>query len=161
MSRKGKEEMETEKSKLNRVMSAFFVLVIFILTPMGIAAERKAPPKAEIGTPKAGQLLEGTVDVHLKLPEGMSGPVYAGLGGPPWEKLEQVGETNSWRGKINSRMVPNGEQKLIVKTMNKRADIAINVKVENPLTNGQKLHHGITRARGGHEHGHQFVHFDS
>lgn len=92
-----------------------------------------AAPKAEILQPKAGQTLSGKVDVQLKLPAKLSGPVYAGVGGPPWVKLEQVADTNEWRGRLNSRMVPNGNHNLIVKTTNKRADTAISVKVKNPL----------------------------
>ncbi len=30
-------------------------------------------------------------------------------------------------------MVPNGNQKVIVKTVNKRSDVALNVKINNPL----------------------------
>ncbi|MHC4323456.1 MAG: CehA/McbA family metallohydrolase [Planctomycetota bacterium] len=96
-------------------------------------AERKPQPKAEIMQPKAEQVLSGRINVRLKLPANLSGPVYTGLGGPPWIKLEQVEDSNEWRGQLNSRMVPNGAQKLIVKTTNKRADVAVNLKVENPL----------------------------
>ncbi len=92
-----------------------------------------AAPKAEIIRPKAGQALSGRVDVRLKLPAKLTGPVYAGLGGPPWVKLEQVADTNEWRGRLNSRMVPNGNHNLIVKTPSKRADTAVGVKVKNPL----------------------------
>lgn len=92
-----------------------------------------AASKAEVLQPKAGQALSGKVDVQLKLPAKLSGPVYAGLGGPPWVKLEQVADTNEWRGRLNSRMVPNGNHNLIVKTTNKRADTAVSVKVKNPL----------------------------
>ncbi len=92
-----------------------------------------AAPKAEVLQPKAGQALSGKVDVQLKLPAKLSGPVYAGLGGPPWVKLEQVADTNEWRGRLNSRMVPNGNHNLIVKTRSKRADTAVSVKVKNPL----------------------------
>ncbi|MBL7188043.1 MAG: CehA/McbA family metallohydrolase [Phycisphaerae bacterium] len=96
-------------------------------------AQRKPAPKAEVVKPKADQSLRGIVDVRLKLPAGLSGPAYAGLGGPPWVELEQVDDSNEWAGQINSRMVPNGGQKLIVKTTNKRSDVAVGVTVENPL----------------------------
>jgi len=92
-----------------------------------------AAPKAKVVQPKAGHVLAGKVDVRLKLPAPLSGPVYAGVGGPPWVKLEQVPDTNEWKGLFNSRMVPNGSHNLIVKTTNKRADTAISVKVKNPL----------------------------
>jgi len=92
-----------------------------------------AAQKAEIIQPKAGQSLSGRVDVQLKLPAKLTGPVYAGLGGPPWVKFEQVADTNQWQGRLNSRMVPNGSHNLIVKTTSKRADTAVGVTVKNPL----------------------------
>jgi hypothetical protein len=92
-----------------------------------------AAPKAEVLQPKAGQELACCVKVKLKLPDKLSGPVYAGLGGPPWVKLEQIKDTNEWQGRLDSKMVPNGSHNLIVKTISKRADTAISVKVKNPL----------------------------
>ncbi len=122
-----------------RKIEHFFQLVITIIAltlvvPLEtILAERKPEPKAEIVQPKAGQVLSGRVNVQLKLPAERTGPVYAGLGGPPWIKLEQVDDSNEWNGQLNSRMVPNGDQKVIIKTINKRSDVTLNVKVENPL----------------------------
>ena len=110
------------------------LIVLTLVVPIETTlAERKPEPKAEILKPQAGRVLTGRINVQLKLPAKLSGPVYAGLGGPPWIKLEQVEDSNQWQGQLNSRMVPNGNQKLIVKTTNKRADVTRNVKVENPL----------------------------
>ena len=109
-------------------------VVLMLLVPFRIAqAERKPEPKVQILQPKANQVLTGRMDVRLKLPAKLSGPVYAGLGGAPWAKLEQVGDSNEWRGQLNSRMVPNGPQRLIVETTNKRADTVQRVTVENSL----------------------------
>jgi hypothetical protein len=123
------EGMGTMKIKhgLGRIVLLFTLMLIVALETTWAAS------KAEVVQPKAGQVLAGKVDVKLKLPAQLSGPVYAGLGGPPWVNLEQVADTNEWRGRLNSRMVPNGNHNLIVKTTNKRADTAISVKVENPL----------------------------
>jgi hypothetical protein len=109
------------------------IFPIIALVLMMILETTWAASKAEIVQPKAGQTLAGKVDVQLKLPGKLSGPVYAGVGGPPWVKLEQVADTNEWHGLLNSRMVPNGSHNLIVKTTSKRADTAIGVKVKNPL----------------------------
>ncbi len=110
------------------------LVALALLLPVGAArAEQKPAPKAEILEPGAGRTLSGEVDVRLKLPAGLSGPVYAGLGGPPWAELEQVEDSNEWQGQLNSRMAPNGSQKLIVKTTSKRADSAVDVKVDNQL----------------------------
>ncbi|UCE46468.1 MAG: CehA/McbA family metallohydrolase [Phycisphaerales bacterium] len=108
-------------------------LIALVMPLEATGAQRKAPPKAEVVRPKAGQVLRGIVDVQVKLPAGLSPPTYAGLGGPPWVKLEQVDDSNEWTGRINSRMVPNGGQKLTVKTTNKRSDVAVGAMVENPL----------------------------
>lgn len=119
--------MMKSKHGLGRIV----LLIVLVLT---MALETTwAAPKADILQPKAGQALSGKVDIQLKLPAKLSGPVYAGLGGPPWVKLEQVADTNEWRGRLNSRMVPNGNHNLIVKTTNKRADTAVSIKVKNPL----------------------------
>jgi len=114
-----------------------WVITLFALTLVGpfvtAWAEQKPEPKAEIVRPKADQELTGRINVQVKLPDKLTGPVYAGLGGPPWIKLEQIQDSNEWKGQLNSRMVPNGNQKVIVKTINKRSDVALDVKVGNPL----------------------------
>jgi hypothetical protein len=119
--------MMKSKHRLGRIVP--LIVLMFM-----VAIETTwAAPKAEIVQPKAGQTLSGKVDVQLKLPPKLSDPVYAGLGGPPWVKLEQVADTNQWRGRLNSKLVPNGNHNLIVKTRSKRADTAAGVKVKNPL----------------------------
>lgn len=109
------------------------IAITLVLQLVTNGAERKPEPKAEILQPKSEQVLSGDVNIQLKLPAGLTGPVYAGLGGPPWVKLEQVQDSNEWKGRLNSRMVPNGNEKLIVKTANKRSDVTLDAKVENPL----------------------------
>ena len=121
--------MGTMKKKHGLVR--IFPIIALVLTV--ILETTWAASKAEIDQPKAGETLAGKVDVRLKLPGKLSGPVYAGLGGPPWVKLEQVADTNEWQGRLNSMMVPNGSHNLIIKTTSKRADTAIGVKVKNPL----------------------------
>lgn len=110
-----------------------FGIVIILALLATVRAEKKPEPKVEIVQPKANEVLTGEINVKLKLPPKLSGPVYVGLGGAPWAELEQVGESNEWRGQLNSRMVPNGAQKLIVETTKRRADSTINVTVKNPL----------------------------
>ena len=112
----------------------FTLIALTLVVPLQTTwAERKPEPKAEILQPKEGQTLSGKINIQVKLPARLTGPVYTGLGGPPWIKLEQIEDSNEWKGQLNSRMVPNGGQKLIVKTINKRSDVALSVKVENPL----------------------------
>ena len=111
---------------------------LFIVLSMAVVAslsygQAEAPKKAQIVLPKSGATLTGRVDVEVKLPENMDGPVYAGIGGPPWVQLECLDDDGVYEGVINSKMVPNGGHNLIVKTTNKRADTASSVKVSNPL----------------------------
>jgi len=50
------------------------IIVLTIVLQFGTAlAERKPEPKAEILQPKAGQVLEGRINVQLKLPIKLSG----------------------------------------------------------------------------------------
>ncbi len=117
-------------------MSRLGCTVVFALVLMPVSlsrGERRPAPKIEVMQPKAGQALGGMVDVRLKLPAELAGPLYAGLGGPPWASFQRVGDANEWRALLDSKMVPNGPQKLILKTSNKRSDVAIDVTVENPL----------------------------
>jgi len=106
---------------------------------MAAAAWAQRPPasKVEILTPSAGQELNGTVDVRIKItpPEGGQMPTLArvGLGGPPWAPIERVEGSNEWTGRIDTTMAPNGLEKLTVVTSEKRARAAIEVKLESPL----------------------------
>jgi len=109
------------------------LLVGVVLAVISSPVQGKSSNKAEILRPKAGQSLSGKVAVAVKLPAGLSGPVYAGLGGPPWVKLERAEDGNIWEGRLNSRMVPNGGHNLMVETTNKRCDTAVSVKVKNSL----------------------------
>jgi len=129
----GKVDMDMRRINctLKRIIPFIAFVLLVLLSAAG--AERKPEPKVEILQPKANQVLSGRIDVQLRLPTKLSGPVYAGFGGPPWAELEQVGDSNEWHGQLNSRMVPNGAQKLIVETTNRKADNTINVTVKNPL----------------------------
>ena len=117
---------------MNRMYRNFFVITV-ICAMTALSAAQDAPSKAQVTQPAVGQVLSGTVDIKLNLPANFSGPVYAGLGGAPWVKLEQVEKTAQWQGSLDSKLVPNGDWKLIVKTSNKRADTTVWVKTKNPL----------------------------
>jgi hypothetical protein len=125
--------MSTRKVEHNIEKIVTIIVLTFVLMFETAFAQQKTIPKAEILQPQAGRVVAGRINIRLKLPSQLSGPVYTGLGGPPWVKLERVGNSSQWQGILNSKMVPNGNQKVIVKTTNKRADTAIDVKVKNPL----------------------------
>jgi hypothetical protein len=86
----GKEDMDTIRIKHSFQWVLPLIALALTVTFETTWAERKPEPKAEILKPKAGQELTGRINVQLKLPAKLSGPVYTGLGGPPWIKLEQV-----------------------------------------------------------------------
>jgi hypothetical protein len=117
----------------------FAILVLFAAqhaTAAQTTAKKPAPvAKILILQPRTEQQLTGTTDVRIKfeVPKGATTPtiVYAGLGGAPWTQLKRGGE--EWTAQIDTALVPNGPQKLITLTDNKRANLSINVRVENPL----------------------------
>ena len=115
---------------MNRLISIAAIAIFFATSSLVHAQQAK--PRTKVLQPEAGQTLTGKVDVRVKLPSAQP-LVYVGLGGPPWVKLEQVGDTNEWVGQLDSTMVPNGRQRLIVKTTNKRAGATLAVTVKNPL----------------------------
>lgn len=118
---------------------AVSIALVALLTRAAIAtgAEAKPATKVEVLQPQAGEALTGSVDVRVKITPVPAGRfpsvVYAGLGGPPWTRMERVGDTDQWRGRMDSSMVPNVRHNLIIKTTDKRAGAAAAVKVENPV----------------------------
>jgi hypothetical protein len=117
---------------MNRLFATFVFVIVLAATSVALAQD-KPKPKAQILSPEADQVLSGKVEVQVAMPPKLSGPVYAGLGGPPWVKLEKIADAEEWRCELNSRMVPNGGHNLLVRTTNKRADATVSVKVKNSL----------------------------
>ncbi|NLS97605.1 MAG: CehA/McbA family metallohydrolase [Planctomycetaceae bacterium] len=120
-----------------RILLSILVLLVAQHATAAQPAAKKATPVAKIVVvqPQADQQLTGTADVRIKVevPEGATDPnaVYVGLGGAPWTGLKQ--DSGEWTAQIDTTLVPNGTQKLIVTTDNKRANTSINVTVANPL----------------------------
>ncbi len=111
-------------------------VVCFTTTPAGA----QAPPKqttVEILHPAAGQTLSGPIAVCLKSTPKLSGDlqthVYAGLGGPPWVKMNRIEDTDVWQCRLDTTLVPNGGHNLMIVTGNKRVGTAVSVRVENPM----------------------------
>jgi hypothetical protein len=116
--------------------------LVLILVPHAIAAQapaNKVPPfpRLVIVQPETEQPASGNVEVRVKteVPDGASLPtvMYAGLGGAPWTQLKRNADTGEWAAQLDSTLVPNGTQKLIVVTDNKRANISVDLTVANPL----------------------------
>ena len=77
-------KVQTKKHTYQGLILVFaFALISAFQTTQ---AERKPQPKAEITEPKPDQTLSGRTNIKLKLPSNVAGPVYAGIGGPPWIK---------------------------------------------------------------------------
>jgi len=120
-----------------RILLSVLVLVLAQHATATQPAAKKAAPVAKIVIvqPQADQQLTGTTEVRIKveIPEGATAPtaVYVGLGGAPWIGLEQDG--GEWAAQIDTTMVLNGAQKLIVITENRKVNLSINVAVANPL----------------------------
>lgn len=103
----------------------------------------KAKPKPKAPTavirwvePTGSATLSGPVKVRIRIeaPQGAALPtiVYAGLGGPPWIKLSPIEKTSEWTGTLDSSMVPNGPERLMVLT-NAKARAEMSTTVQNPL----------------------------
>ena len=121
----------TRKPASSRVLAVPAILSLV----MPVLAEDPPAPKVEVLQPAAGQPRTGTVAVSVRItaPEGRQAPasVRVGLGGPPWTALT-AGEAGTWAGEIDTTMVPNGPQPLLVVTSNKlRA--SVDVALANPL----------------------------
>jgi len=116
-----------------RILLAILVLV---LAQPATAAQPAVPvAKIVIVQPQADQQLIGGVEVRIKveLPTGAAEPkaIYVGLGGAPWTELKQ--DSGEWMAQIDTTLVPNGVQKLIVISDNRKVNTAINVTADNPL----------------------------
>jgi len=117
---------------MSRLYLAVALTLLLISTNLS-GNQRPPAPKVDVLQPQAGQALGGMVDVRVKLPAELSGPAYVGLGGPPWVQLEQIADTDQWRALLDSKMVPNGPQMLMIKTLNRRCDVVVETTVKNPL----------------------------
>ena len=111
--------------------------LLFMVQHAMAAQPAKQPPAARIVIlqPQAEQQVSGTLDVRIKIevPDGAAEPkvVYAGLGGAPWTELKKTDA--EWAAQIDSTLVPNGTQKLIVITENRRVSTSVAVTTENPF----------------------------
>ena len=100
-------------------------------------AKKPPPPQAKLllVSPKAQSSVSGplTIQVQVEVPAGATEPkqMFAGLGGPPWVRLER--QNDLWQGKLDSTLVPNGPQQLRIVTDISRVRAAAPVQVENPL----------------------------
>jgi len=121
----------------NSVVSLIAWIALFACAAVTWGAEDKPRTKVEILQPEVNETLTGAVDVRVKITAVPAGQfpssVYAGLGGPPWTKMERIEETDQWRCCLDSTMVPNRGHVLMVKTTDKRANAAATVKTDNPL----------------------------
>lgn len=115
-------------------------LALFILSQAVAAqpAAKKVEPSAKLAIvePSTGQPISGSVIVRVKteVPEGAAPPkvMYAGLGGAPWTPVKQEPDSGEWTAQLDSTLVPNGVQKLIVLTDNKRTNTSVDLTVANP-----------------------------
>ena len=103
-------------------------------------AAEKPVSKLDVVAPSADQTLQGTVTVQVKVapvdPSRLPTVAFAGLGGPPWVPLKRVENTMIWSGQIDSTLVPNGPQNLIVIATvpkERRATVQLRCVLKNPL----------------------------
>ena len=113
------------------------LLMVLALVPGSALGKPRPTSKIDVFTPEAGASLSGVFEVRLKITplKGKPAPasVHCGLGGVPWTAMERVGDSGEWVGKIDSTMVPNGRQNIIIQTEERRGWAFVEVSVKNPL----------------------------
>jgi len=93
----------------------------------------QAQAKITIVQPQAGKQVSGTIAVKAKIDGSAPSTVHVGLGGAKWQPMAKNGDTGEWTAEVDTTMIPNGGQRLMVVTNNKRVQAVTNVTVENPL----------------------------
>ena len=124
---------------LPRTLAAVFCFASLMICAGMVSAQ--APPNVpvvEVVEPSANSAIRDSELVSVKITPPADGKlpsdVYVGLGGPPWTKLKlRRAKENHFAGRLDTRMVPNGNQSLIVVTSDRRAKCSIPVTVKNDI----------------------------
>ena len=118
-------------------MVTTIVLLAALVCPLLGAETDPQLPQIEILSPDLTAELSGVVELCLTITKDgqdvNSKAVYASLGGPPWVRLSKDKESNQWKGQLESAMVPNVTQSLLIVTGSKHVRADVKVKVSNPL----------------------------
>ncbi len=101
------------------------------------AATSAPSARIQILQPQTNQVLQGTLQVRAKMipvPKArIPEQAYVGLGGPPWIALKRTDPDGEWIALLDSTLVPNGTQSLIVLTDDRRVRATVSVSVTNVL----------------------------
>lgn len=114
-------------------MTRFATFVPILLLAAGYAVTANAQTKITIMEPEAGKELAGKITVKAKADGGVPKNAFVGLDGANWQPMKLDEETGIWTGEIDSTLVPNGDQKLMVLTDNKKVKAISNFTIDNPL----------------------------
>jgi len=118
------------------MIARHLLLASLILFATTLQAQDKQA-KIEILQPQAGQEVQGTIDVRVKLtaPEGVALPsqIHVAFKGGPYAAADQGDGENEWTAKLDTTLAPNGEHTLTAITDNKRVNTSIAVTTTNPL----------------------------
>ena len=116
---------------------AVAALLFTFVSSTAEAQKRRPVPKVEFLQPAAGQTLSGIVAIQIRItaPEGSTLPsdVCVCFSGAPWVKMNRVAKKDEWKARLDSTLVPNGNEELKVYTNNGSARGLLDVAVENPL----------------------------
>ena len=112
-------------------------LLSLLLPCTSPAAERPPAARMEILQPQPNQVLQGKVEVRAKVipvPNARTPEqAYVGLGGPPWMAMKRNESNTEWMASLDSSLVPNGEQNLMILTEERRVSAMVRVMVTNAL----------------------------
>ena len=112
-------------------MPRILILALVLILPQQAPAAQPPAAKIVIVQPRADQQVTGCVEVRVKAEATDPKSVYASLGGAPWTELSQTDD--GWTAEIDTALGPNGDQKLLVISDNKKVKASINVDAQNPL----------------------------
>ncbi len=118
---------------------AFALFVSFLFSVPARAQDKKeASPPYEIVRPAASQILTGIQPVEVRIvDESLAmNELWADPGRAPAVLLKPSGSGKVWKGRIDTRLYPNGNILLMIKGSadgKKRLDQPVSVRIENPL----------------------------
>ncbi len=105
------------------------------------AQEAPPAPKLEFLQPAAGTTLQGVLQVRVRTSPDNLVPeaVYLSFYGPPWSRLQRIGDTNEWQADLDTRLTGNGPNTLVARAYYAttvkpaRAEVSLKVVLDNPL----------------------------
>ncbi len=117
----------------------FLVLSISVLffCETARAASNRAMIKVKFVQPQTSNIISGTVEVRVRFTPDpgarMPAQAMVGVGGAPWARMSRAQSGDDWVAVVDTTLVPNGPQKVMVVSDQRYGRGAIDVTVTNGL----------------------------